>query len=156
MDFTPTRRRGDYPSRGKVPAKSGDVWSAFDDFFNSRFSDLPATSGLNNFNPEINVKETDDAYIVEAELAGLKRDEIDIELKGDELILKGEKKSFKEDEKDNYYHMERRYGSFYRSIPMDADIDENKCDASYDDGLLTIKINKKEGKKSKSKKINIQ
>ncbi|MCO4753676.1 MAG: Hsp20/alpha crystallin family protein [Bacteriovoracaceae bacterium] len=156
MDFTPNRRRSDRPSRGRVPAKSGDMWSAFDDFFNSRFADLPMTSELNNFSPEVNIKETKDSYIVEAEMPGLKRDDIDIELRGDELILKGEKRSFNEEDKDNYHHMERRYGTFYRTIPMDAEIDEDQCDANFSDGILTVKIKKKEGGKSKSKKINIQ
>lgn len=156
MDFLPNRRRADRPSRGRIPAKSGDVWSAFDDFFNSRFGDLPEASELNNFSPEVNIKETDDKFIVEAELAGLKRDEIDVEIRGDELILKGDKRSFQEDEKEDYYHMERRYGSFYRSIPLDENVDADKCDASFEDGLLRVELKKKAEKKSKSKKVNIQ
>lgn len=154
MEFMPSRRRGELPAR-KSP-RSGNVWERFDDFFNSRFADLPVTSEMESFSPEINVKETDDSYIVEAELAGMKRDEIDIEIRGDRLVLKGDKRSFNEDQKDNYYHMERRYGSFYRAIPLDVDVDEAKCDATFQDGLLTITLPKKEEQKSKSKKIKIQ
>lgn len=153
MNLTPSRRKrnSDLARREKL----GDVWSAFDDFFNSRFGDLPMTTELNNFNPEVNIKESKDSIVIEAELAGLKRDEIDIEFRGDHLVLRGDKKSFEEDSKDDYYHMERRYGSFYRAIPLDEKVDDTKCDASFKDGLLTITLPKKEGGQ-KSKKINIQ
>ena len=155
MDFLPIRRRGDVPSRSRA-GRGGDIWNAFDDFFTSRFGEHPLSAELNTFNPDVNIKETDDAYVVEAELAGLNRDDIDIEMRPDQLILKGEKKSFKEDEKDNYYHMERKFGSFYRSIPLDVEVDESKCQAAFKDGLLTITLPKKAEQKAKSKKINIQ
>lgn len=159
MDFFPMRKTSNWPSSRlskSAAERNPDIWSAFDDFFSSRFGDLPTTSELNNFSPDVNVKETDDAYTVEAELAGLNRDDIDIEIRADLLVLKGEKKSFKEDEKDNYYHMERRFGSFYRSIPLDTEVDESKCEANFADGLLTINLPKKAEKKPKSKKITIQ
>lgn len=151
MDILPSRKASSAPSR----RRTGDLWSAFDDFFNSRFADLPMANELNNFSPDVNIKENDNAYVVEAEMPGLKRDEIDIEMKSDHLVIKGEKKSFDEQEKDDYYHMERRFGSFYRSIPISGQVDESKIDAKLSDGLLTISLPKREDQ-PKTKKINIQ
>lgn len=75
---------------------------------------------------------------------------IDISLSGDMLIIKGEKKSEREEKKENYHLVERSYGSFSRSLRLPAAVDADKIEATYKKGVLTIACPKKEEAKPKA------
>ncbi|MDQ7032526.1 MAG: Hsp20/alpha crystallin family protein [Desulfonauticus sp.] len=107
-----------------------------------------------SFAPAIEVRENDEEIIVKAELPGLDKKDIDVRLENNYLILQGEKKKEEKSEKDNIVRMEVSYGTFYRAIPLPAEVDESKIEAKYKKGVLTIKLPKTE--KSKSKKIAIE
>jgi HSP20 family protein len=136
------------------PVGNRDLWSAFDDFFNTSWPQAELKS-LESFNPAVNVKEDEGAYYVEAELAGMDKEGIDVSIKDNVLHLKGEKKTFKEDKKEDYHHIERSYGSFHRAIPLAKDVDAEKVKADFVNGLLTIEIAKKSQNIENHRKISI-
>jgi len=109
------------------------------------------------FTPPVDIKEDDKAYFVEAELPGMAKDNIDVTVKDNYLCIKGEKKTFNEDKKEDYHRMERAYGAFYRSIPLPGDADVERMGANFENGLLTVEIAKFEGHNEKgARKIDIR
>lgn len=115
---------------------------------------LGAFTSLSSF--RMNMLETPEAYHIDAELPGVKRDEISINLKGDTLVISGEKKSYFEEKKDQYTRVERSNGSFSRSITLPSDVDKEKITSKLEDGVLKIDIGKmKETKPRFDKKIEI-
>jgi HSP20 family protein len=135
------------PGLGLLQDQMNDLFSRF-------FEDWPmSTAGREGWMP-IDVAEQDDQFTVKAELPGLKNDEIDISVQDNTLVISGEKKFEREDEKDNYYHVERRYGSFRRAVSLPASVDANKVEASYRDGVLSITLPKSE--QSKAKRITVK
>jgi HSP20 family protein len=103
--------------------------------------------------PQIDVSETDGERVIRAEMPGLNPEDVDISLQNGNLVLKGEKKRENEDQGENYYHVERSYGSFYRSVPVPEDITENDVKASFKNGVLTVRVPK--GESSSGKRIPI-
>ncbi len=116
-----------------------DLWSRF--FDDSSLPLIPQTEGP-AFIPTVNVKETDNALEVTAEVPGLKPEEIEVNLTGNILTLKGEKKEEKEESKGSYHLVERRFGSFQRSFRLPMDLDRAKVQAKHKDGVLTITLPK--------------
>ena len=103
--------------------------------------------------PAVDVAETPEQVTVKAEVPGLDPKEIDISLVGDLLTIKGEKKSEREETKENYHLVERSYGSFSRALRLPAAVDIDQIDAKYDQGVLTITCPKKEPVKPKAIEI---
>ncbi|MEW6079408.1 MAG: Hsp20/alpha crystallin family protein [Thermodesulfobacteriota bacterium] len=104
--------------------------------------------------PAIDVSETENEYIVKAELPGINKKDIDISLTDGVLTVKGEKKLEKKEEKENYHYMETRYGTFTRSLKLPEDASAEKVDATYADGVLTVTVPKTET--AKPRKIEVQ
>ncbi len=100
--------------------------------------------------PAVDVAESPEKVTVKAEVPGLDPKEIDISLVGDLLTIKGEKKSEREEKKENYHLVERSYGSFSRALRLPAVVDADKIEASYDKGVLTVTCPKKEPVKPKA------
>ena len=95
--------------------------------------------------PSVDISEEDDKYKIAAELPGMKKEDISIRVKGDSLVIKGERKMKKEEKDDAKYHrIELSYGNFYRSFKLPEDADSDSVKADYVDGLLTVSINKLE------------
>lgn len=117
----------------------------FDDFFLSPFDfefELPDMRY-----PLMDLKEEEDKYVLETEIPGLKKEEINIEITKDRVIeLKGEKTEEKETEEEDgkYIHKERCETSFYRKLYLPSEIDPEKVDAKTENGILTITLPKKE------------
>jgi len=100
------------------------------------------------FVPCVDVIDAEKEIIVQAEIPGIDPKELNISLNGRMLTIKGEKKSEYEEKKENYYRMERKYGVFSRTIELPADVDPDKVEATYKDGVLKIRLPKMEtGKK---------
>jgi HSP20 family protein len=123
----------------------------WEDFFG------PGPSGLRSWaeewTPAVDVAETPEQVTVKAELPGLDPKGIDISLVGDLLTIKGEKKSEREETKENYHLVERSCGSFSRALRLPAAVDIDQIDAKYDQGVLTITCPKKEPVKPKAIEI---
>lgn len=133
---------------------------AMEDFF--RF--LPAPRGGNGDNyttrrsylPQMNISETDDAFEIELEVPGVKKDDIEVFLEDGKLTIEGHRfrrKESQEEEGRQYHRVESSYGSFRRQLALPDNVSEDDVKASFDDGLLTLKLTKLEETSSKRKKI---
>ena len=119
--------------------------------FDSFMGGLPAFSGMFGasggrgfaLTPHLDVRETDKEIVVEAELPGIEEKDISLDLKDGVLTIRGEKKHEHDQEKENYRMMERRYGSFQRSLRLPDTVDQDKVEASFDNGVLKIKVPKR-------------
>ena len=95
-----------------------------------------------NYIPKVDFIETENGFRISAELPGMDDKDVDVTLDDGVLTLKGEKKIVKEDKHQDYYNVERSYGSFQRSFKVPEIIDQDKIDASFTKGILTIKLPK--------------
>ena len=107
--------------------------------------------------PAVDLKDRKKDIIIKAELPGMDEKDIDVQITGRVLTISGEKKIEREEgeEEGNYYLSERRYGSFRRSLTIPPGIDEDKVEASFHKGVLTVKLPKKPDAISTSKKIEV-
>jgi HSP20 family protein len=123
-----------------------DTW--FDTGF---FLDLPETM----WRPAIDVEEKDGNYLVRADLPGMKKDDIHVELKDGYLTLRGERKSEHEEKKDNYHRIERTHGTFERTFRVPEGVTGKDIHAHYKDGVLelTVPVPKVEEPKTTEVKI---
>ena len=106
--------------------------------------------------PDVDVYEDENNVIVEADLPGLKGDEVDISITGNTLTIKGEKKQEKEEKGRNYYIVERSYGSFARSIELPAEVEPDKAKATMRNGVLKVTIPKAPEAKPKQIKVEVK
>jgi len=87
--------------------------------------------------------ESDDEVIVTLELPGVDSKDLDINVSGQTLTVRGEKREDREEKERSYHYVERQFGSFHRSIPLPASVDADKVDASFKNGVLTIRLGKR-------------
>jgi HSP20 family protein len=122
------------------------------------FEDFPLFGLEHNggFSPRIDISEDDKNIFVEAEIPGVKKDELKLTLHDNILTIKGEKKKESEKRDKNYYRSERSYGSFQRSITLPVEVDSNKVDAKFDNGTLILKIEKLQPTPVKVKEIELK
>ena len=123
----------------------------FEDFSGHR--SLPAAL-RGNLPVPLDVRETDEAFVIAAELPGLEQKDIDITVANDVLTLKGEKQSEREETSDKVHFSERSYGSFARSLALPAGIDEDRISARFADGVLTVTLPKAPETQHAVKKID--
>lgn len=122
----------------------------FEDFFDPQFPAL--TNEMRSFAPAIDVDETDNEYLVYADLPGVKKEDVNIECKANQVTISAERKyETPEGKKSN--RRERFYGSYLRSFTLPVGVDEDKIEASFDGGVLTLKVPK--GEQIKAKRITI-
>lgn len=122
------------------------------------FEDFPS-AGLefgNSFSPRIDISETDKHIIVEAEIPGIKKEDIKITLQDNILTVKGEKKQEEEKKDKNFFRSERSYGSFSRSFTLPVEVNSDKVDAKCSDGTLVIKLEKVEPKPKNQRIIELK
>jgi HSP20 family protein len=124
-----------------------DFWmTPFDEF--GRWSE--------NVVPRVDVREQDNMILVEAELPGMDQKDIDVEVTRDSVRISGERKHEEEKEEKGYYRHEIARGSFERVIDLPTEVDENKAEAEFSKGVLTIRLPKSEEAQARSKKIKIK
>lgn len=104
--------------------------------------------------PAVDIEETDSEVIVTAELPGLERKDFEVELQSGRLVLRGEKKTQREEKKSAYYYAESSYGSFYRAVPLPCEVEADKAEASYKHGVLRVQLPKSE--EAKARRINVK
>ena len=106
-------------------------------------------SSTTTWSPAVDIYETENDIQVQAELPGVDRKDISLNLEKNVLTLKGERRFEKETKQENYHRIERAYGGFSRSFSIPAIVDEEKIRADYKDGILKIALPKKEQVKAK-------
>ena len=117
----------------------------FDDAFTRPIS-IGAVSGM----PAIDLYQTNDEVVLKAALPGLKADDVQITVTDNTLTLRGEFKEEKEEKEKTYHLREQRYGSFERTIALPTDVETDKAEADFKDGVLTISLPKSEAVKPKT------
>jgi len=152
---------------GRLPSRFQDPFQSFrtemDRLFDSFLGGMPSLTNLRQgfpstqvITPTLDVKENEKEIVVKADLPGLEDKDINLTIHNGVLSLRGEKKSEHTEERENYHVMERSYGSFQRSIRLPDTIDEDKAEARFDKGVLTITLPKRPETVSAQKKIEIK
>jgi len=100
--------------------------------------------------------ETDDAVEISIELPGMEMKDIEVTVSDDMLTVKGEKRIERQEEKKGYYLSERSYGTIYRTIPLPPGVDGEKAQASFKNGVLTIRLPQTPEAKAKVKRIEVK
>jgi HSP20 family protein len=124
-----------------------------DDIMGSWSNDSLPGDGF--ISPRIDLSETKKNLTITADMPGMDEDNIDVSLENNFLVIRGQKKTEKEDQGQHYYHMERSYGSFYRTISLPCEVDESKVKADYKKGVLTIHLPKPKDERRQSRKIEV-
>ncbi len=123
----------------------------FEETFSLRGEEKDLISGT--WTPAVDIYETENAVVLTAELPGMEEKDIQLKIEDNNLVLKGERKFEKETKEENYYRVERAYGSFYRSFTIPTAVDQEKITAEYNNGVLKVTMPKKEEIKPKEIKI---
>ncbi len=144
----------------KIIKKGGDMpkgllpWSPWREMMNmreeiDRFFEEPQSARDGAYHPSVSVRETQKELVIEADVPGVKEEDVDIEIEENKVIIRGERKSREESKGKNYYHVESSYGSFSRIIALPPYADANRAEAQIKEGILEIKVPKVEPKKVK-------
>jgi HSP20 family protein len=106
--------------------------------------------------PAVDVVENETEIVLHAELPGMKKDEIDIQLTGDTLTIRGERKRTSTQRGENFHRIERQYGAFGRTFEIETPIDAAGVSASYEEGVLTVRLPKQQEVKSRQIEIQVK
>lgn len=128
-----------------------EVDRLFREFFGEERA--PVTRG---WSPMVDIYETPAEVIVQAELPGVKKEDLQIELSDDRLTLRGKKERPEEAENATYHLLERHYGEFERSFVLNVPVDIEKAEATYRDGVLVIRLPKVEPKRAKRIEVKVE
>lgn len=128
----------------------------FDQAFDEFLSPLSGSEELSSrgWLPPVDIRETDEALTLHAEIPGLTKDDVNITLENNVLTISGERKFEKDAKKDNYHRIERAYGAFSRSFSLPANVRTDQVRASFKDGVLTVSLPKAE--EAKPRRIEIK
>jgi HSP20 family protein len=124
--------------------------------FNTAFGDVPngGTGGAaRRWIPAMDLLETDEDFVLRADLPGMTESDVNIELEDNVLTLSGERKAEHEDKREGFHRIERAFGSFSRSLTLPKGVDPETVSASFDQGVLEVRIPKPEQRKPR--KISI-
>ena len=130
--------------------------------FRSRFNSLLSefedkeSSSLGGFNPVVNTREGEYAYHVDADLPGVKKEDIKISVKGNTMTLSGERNYKKEIDEENYHRVESSFGKFERTFTLPDGADAENITATNEDGVLEVVIPKLKSEMEKVKKIDVK
>jgi len=128
---------------------------------NSIFSDFARPEGeqetlaMGNFIPPVDVYEDAHQLLLKLEVPGIKQEDLDVRVENQTLTVKGERKFATNEKEENFHRIERRYGSFTRSFTLPQTVDTGAVKASYEHGVLSISLAKKEAAKPKQVKVEI-
>jgi len=127
--------------------------SGFDD-------DLWSDRGMRALNtvwaPQVETLRRGDNLVIRADIPGVSKDDVHVEIENDILTISGERKEEHEDNRDGYYRSERSYGRFYRAIPLPEGIDADQCNASFKDGVLELTLPAPKQEERRAKRIQIR
>ena len=123
----------------------------FEDANRNWKSDEPAST--TTWSPAVDIFETESEIVVKAEVPGMERKDITLNLENNVLTLRGERRFLKEAKEENYHRIERSYGGFSRAFTIPVTVEDEKIRADYKEGVLTIVLPKKEQAKPKQIRI---
>lgn len=130
------------------------------DLYNKKFSDImdeffndAVTTRKNSFAPSIDISETDKQYIIDVEVPGIDKKDIELNIDNNMLTISGERSFNKEEEGKQYHRVESHYGTFNRSFRLPDNVDSESINATYNNGILNITVDKSEDKLKKQIEI---
>ena len=150
FDLLPFKRRSAVPN----------VFSEMDDlvkkmWFGFPFHNLQEDMDI-GWSPRLDVSETENGLEVVADLPGMEKKDIKVSLEDNLLTIQGEKKEEKESKDKQYHTVERRSGAFYRALRLPVDVEKDKVEAAFKDGVLTLRLPKSKEAKKKVAQIDIK
>ena len=151
--WNPTRDLTTWPPR--LQNVQREINRVFDNFFHGDVED-DGSFGLSLWTPAVDIKEEADGYVVNVELPGVKKDDVKITVESNVLTIRGEKKEEKNAKEGNFQRVERSYGSFQRSFTLPSTVKNEKIEASYNDGVLTVTLPKAEEAKPKQIEVKVK
>jgi HSP20 family protein len=128
----------------------------FDDFFRAPALAGGAEGMFAAAMPRVDVKETDGEYEVSAELPGMDEKDVELTLADNVLTIRGEKKTEREKKDQDYYLSERSFGSFRRTIPLPAEVDQDKVEAHFKNGVLAVRLPKSAEAPAKTRRLEVK
>ena len=136
-----------------------DMDRIFDDFaFGQR--GIPASgepAGMRTaWSPEIETFRRGDNLVIRADLPGLKKEDLKVDIENEMLTIEGERNQENRDERDGYFRTERSYGHFFRAIPLPEGVDESACDATFKDGVLEVTLPAPKAMERKARRVEIR
>ena len=155
FDLIPWRRKEE---EGSAAGSPRTFQREFDELVERFFGQEPVFSRSlfsRTFTPVVDIVENENDIIVKAEIPGMEQNDLDVNLAGDVLTIKGEKKAEHEERGDNFHRIERSYGSFSRSLALPCEVQQDKAEANYKNGVLSLRLPKSESCKKKAVKITI-
>ena len=157
-DLTPWR--GGATGLGRDPFASfrREMDRLFDDFFAPAEARSFASPGMaeHALSPSIDIHETEQAYKVAAELPGIDPRDVELDLRDNALTLRGEKRFERDEGEGGRRYTERSYGRFERTIALPTEVDADKVEASYENGVLKVTLPKNAQARDKSRRIEIR
>ncbi len=161
MSLIPWRgKRGEIESREAGPMSSierfrSELDRLFEGFFQEGLGGFDRLlSPITAWGPAVDISETEKEISVRVEVPGVDPNDLDLRVSGDVLVIAGEKKEESEENKKGYHHVERRFGSFHRTLRLPTEVDPEKVEAEFRNGVLTVRLGKTA--KSVAKKIAIK
>ena len=133
----------------------GEIDRLFDSFLREPLAGLDWPFGSQaGWSPAVDVAEDDEEVTVRAEIPGMDPKDLDVTISGNHLVLAGEKKESAEKKGKGFYHSERRFGAFHRSLPLPEAVDPDNVEAEYANGVLVIRL--KKSPSAPVKRIDVQ
>jgi len=165
--------RGQVSPFGMMRRMAEDMDRLFQDFSLGRTGfDLPPTFGADldrdlwrgssafdqaaAWAPQVETFRRGDKLVVRADLPGLKKEDVKVEIDDGVLTISGERREEREEDRDDYYRSERTYGQFYRAIPLPEGVSDDQCEASFKDGVLEISLSAPKEEKRTAKQIQVK
>ena len=127
--------------------------SLFDD---DLWSGRGLTAGARMWSPQVETFRRGDNLVIRADIPGVKKEDVTLEVENDVLTISGERHEEHEEKQDNYYRSERSYGQFHRAIPLPEGVNTEKCSATFNDGVLEVTLPAPKGEERKAKQIQIK
>jgi len=133
----------------------GNLRSVFNGLFDENLDRSSTQPSVSKWYPAVDVLESKDSYLIRAELPGMKREDIKVEVKDGTLVLSGERKSEKPADGVEYRHVERVTAKFWRSFSLPETVKQDGIEATYKDGILEIRVPKAEEAKPRQIEISV-
>jgi len=139
---------------------SEEMNNLFEDFGFGRGLLTPIASGTSLipglWSPQVEMFEDDDDLVIRADLPGLNKDDLKVEIARDGITIAGERKNENEEEREGFYRSERSYGKFYRRLPLPEGVDFEEATATFRNGVLEITMPAPKREEQKSRRLEIQ
>jgi len=155
--------------RTPAPRRGGDVFAEVRREMDRLFEEMlpvfgrggfptlaPAARAAAGLQPSIDVRETDEALVVEAELPGMEEKDVEVRVSGGVLTISGERASEREEKRQDWHLRERSRGAFSRSFRLPDTVDLDRCAAAFDRGVLTVTLPKTETARAEVRRIPVQ